>query len=251
MGSPTNRPTGETFADAYNHAVALGEAGDIRGAIALTRSLCAQYPVDAAAWSHLSSLLIQRKDYRGALAAAQEALSRDSDHSGAHINAGVAARWIGDLEASRRHLEVAARSTPNDPDAQLQLGETLVRLRRPHDAIDAFIRAIAVAKNEEGLSRWLIERSAERLAAIKPQQPLDEPLRSLHDGVRWLTTGDLAKAYQCIERAKDAASDITVIHDAATALLGYLWGLRARLTPADPDAGHDQHRADLIHIGPR
>lgn len=248
MGSPTNRPDVAFFDDAYNRALDLGAAGDLRGAIIIIRDLCTRYPTDAAAWSQLSALLIRRKDFRGALAAARDALTRDPLHAEAHVNAGIATRGIGDLEASQRYLEEAARITPNDPDAHLQLGETLVRLRRPHDAITALLRTIVVAHHEGNRRDVLIERSAERIAAIKPQPPLDEPLRSLHDGVRWITTGDLLQAYQRIERARDAASDNTDIHDAASALLGYVWHLHARLTPADPDADHNRHGGDLIHV---
>lgn len=249
MGSPTNRP-GIPLVDTYNRVLELEAAGDFRGAIAIITDLCACYPTNAEAWSQLSALLIRRKDFRGALAAARDALTRDPLHAAAHINAGVAARGIGDLEASQRHLEEAARITPNNPRAHLQLGETLVRLRRPHDAIDAFMRAMTVAYHQKGRSDWLVGRSAERIAAIKPQPPLDEPLRSLHDGVRWITTGDLPQAYQHIERARDAASDASVIHDAASVLLGYVWHLHARLTPADPDADAPAHDANVVDIRP-
>lgn len=248
MGSPTNRPD-VAFVDAYNRALELGATGNLRGAIAMITDLCAHYPTSAEAWSQLSALLIRCKDFHGALAAARDALTHDPLHAEAHVNAGVAARGIGDLVASQRHLEEAARITPNDPDAHLQLGETLMRLRRPHDAISALVRTITVAHNEGSHGDW-IERSIERIAAIKPQPPLDEPLRSLHDGVRWITTGDLPQAYQRIERARDVTSDNSVIHNAASVLLGYVWRLHARLTPADQDADAPAHDADVVDIRP-
>lgn len=245
MGSHTTRPD-VAFVDAYNRVLELGATGNLRGAIDMITDLCAHYPTSAEAWSQLSALLIRRKDFHGALAAARDALTHDPLHAEAHVNAGVAARGIGDLVASQRHLEEAARITPDNPNAHLQLGETLVRLRKPHDAISALVRAITVAHHERGRSDWFIERSAERIAAIKPQPPLEEPLRSLHDGVQWITTGDLLQAYQRIERARDVTSDSSVIHNAASVLLGYVWRLRARLTPADPNADRDWPGGDLI-----
>ncbi|MDO8622026.1 MAG: tetratricopeptide repeat protein [bacterium] len=246
--STNSRPTDDAFVHDYNRAVELGEAGDIRGAIALTRSLCTRYPTDAAAWSHLSALLIRQKDYHGALAAAQDALARDPEHSGAHINAGVAARGLGDLETARRHIEEAVRIAPSDPDAHLQLGGTLVRLHQWRTAVDAFVRAIAEAHHDEGRSEFLIERGIDGLTTVKLSTPLAEPLRSLHDGARWLKTGDLVPAYQRLDRARDAASDDETVRRAAEALLGHVWRQRALTTPTDPNDDRDQHRDNVLYL---
>ncbi|MDP3770821.1 MAG: tetratricopeptide repeat protein, partial [bacterium] len=248
MGSSTDQSQNRTFIDTYNRAVELGEAGDFPSAIALTRDLCTRYPTDATAWSHLSGLLNQQKDHRGALAAAQDAIARDPGHSPAYINAGIAARGLRDLEAARQHLKEATRIAPSDPDAQLELGITLVRLRQAHAAVDAFIRSIAEAHRKEVRSVWLIERSIEGLAGIKPQPSLDEPLRSLHDGIRRLVTGDFAHAYQRIEHARDAALDDETVRGAAEALLGYVWRQHALTNPTDPNDGRDQSRTNVLYL---
>lgn len=240
MGNTANLTMDPTYVGEYNHALELGDAGDLHRAIALLENLGARYPTDARVRSQLSSMQIRCGDYRGAFRAAQEALSYDPDYLGGHINAGVAAHGLGDLATSRRHLERAVCIAPYDPDAQLHLGRVLAQLQEIDAAIDAFVRAIGEAHRVPRSSQWLIEQGIAGLAALTSPSPPEESLYSLHEGVRHLATGQLARAYRLLEHARGGpcAPGAVAARTAATVLLDEIWRLRARGTSAPSDREH-------------
>lgn len=250
MGNTANRTLEPTYVDEYGRALELEDAGDLHGAIALLEDLCTRYPTDARVRAQVSHLRIRRKDYGGALSAAQEALRCDPEHLHGHVNAGVAARGLGDLATSRRYLERAVRIAPDDPDAQLHLGWTLARLREIDAAMDAFIRAIGETHRVPRSSQWIIEQGINGLAALTPPSPPEEPLRSLHEGARWLVAGKLARACQCLGRAREGpyGPGMPAIREAAETLLGEVWRRHARMTQAPGDA--ERPCAPLLHLRP-
>lgn len=240
MGNTANLTMDPTYVGEYRRALELGDAGDLHRTIALLEDLCSRYPSDARVRSQLSHLRIRREDYGGALSAAQEAIRCDADHLSGHVNAGVAAYGLGDIETSRRYLGGAVRIAPDDPDAQLHLGRALAQLHEIDAAMDAFVRAIGEAHRVPHAHQWLIEQSIAGLAALTPPSPPEESLRSLHEGVRHLATGQCAHAYRLLERARDGpcAPGAVAARTAATVLLDEIWRLRARGTSAPSDREH-------------
>lgn len=252
MGNTADPTKDPTYVEHHNLALSIERAGDLHHAVTLLEELCSRYPTDAHVRAEVSRLRIRCKDYGEALSAAQDALRCDPEHLPGHVNAGVAARGLKDLETSRRYLEEAVRIEPYDPDAQLQLGMTLVRLQEVGAAIDAFVRAIGEAHRAPRFRQWLIEQATTSLAAIKPTQPVGGLLDSLHEGVRWFVAGKLARAYRCLERARDGPCGlefgVSATREAARTLLNEIWRRRAHMAPTPNDA--ERPCAPLLHLRP-
>lgn len=253
MENTVDRSVDTTYVGHYNLALSIEHAGDLPHALVLLQELCVRYPTDARVRSEVAHIRICQRDYGGALHAALDALRCDPEYLEGHVNAGVAARGLEDLEVSRRHLEAAARIAPYDPDAQFQLAVTLVRLKEINTAIDAFVRAIGEAHRVPRSTQWIIEQAVTDLAAIEPIPPLSGLLGALYDGVRWLAACKLTRAYRCLERARDGPCGLEVgvsaVREAARTLLGEIWRRRARMTPT-PN-GADRPLAPCIDLRPR
>lgn len=248
-GSTTRTTMGS--ADLLRHAKALRDVGDRLAATAELEKLCARDNAYQPGWIELSSVRIACGDYAGGLAAAHEVLRLDPNCLSGLINAGVAALELGDLSAARRHLEAAVAIDCFNPIAQCQLGRTLARLGETDAAINAYVGAIGEAHRDREVEGLIIERSVREFAVIAPPSPLEEPLQSLHDGVRCIAAGrpSLA-AYRHLERARDSPCGfgMLAIRKAAEVLLGEIWRRRARMAPTPNDA--ERPCAPIIHLRP-
>lgn len=214
------------------------ETGDRRAAIVTIEEFCRCCPTNADGWTYLSYLWLMDGGYRRALDAATGALRYDPDGFAALVNAGISAFKLGDLRTAQAHLERAIRVDPFHANAQLRLGQVLAALKETARAIEAFVRAIGESRRVPRSTQWIIEQAAAGLAAIEPTPPLNGLLGALHDGVRWLVAGKLARAYQCLERAREGPCGLGMpaIREAAKTLLDEVWRRHARMTQTPDDA---------------
>lgn len=237
-------------AELLRHAKALRDGGDRLAAITELEALCARDDTYLPGWIELSSARMACGDYAGGLAAAHAVLHLDPNCLSGIINAGIAARELGDLGAARRYLEAAAAIDCFSPITQCQLGRTLAQLDETDAAINAYVRAIGEAHRNREVERLIIERSIRELAAIAPSSSLGEPFQSLHDGVRCISVGALTCAYRRLERARDTPCGLGMlaIREAAETLLGEVWRRHARVTPTP--GGTKRPCAPLIRLRP-
>ena len=171
--------------------VALAEAGDRAGAIALARSRAQQPGADAARHVQLGRLLADEKDFAGAAAAFRAAQAGYTDETmpwslllfeGSALEQGE--QWDG----ARAVLERAARLAPNEPVILNYLGYAQIERRQNVD------QALTLLK---------------RASALKPQDA------SITDSLGWAqyVTGNVTAAVPVLERAAAGAPDDPTVNE--------------------------------------
>ncbi len=98
------------------------------------RSSIAAIPEDAKAWAALAELMDSGGEHAKALAAAKEALARDSTTVAYRLLAGLLYLRVEDAASAEPHLRAAAESLPWSPAAQYNLGRCLQMLGHSSEA---------------------------------------------------------------------------------------------------------------------
>lgn len=135
------RKAGGGMGARLNAGVALQMKGDYAGAEAVYRDLLREHPHNADVLLYLGVLLVQRREYPQAQELLEKARAKGADPEMYHINAGLCALRMGQMDKAQTLLQEAVRLTPLRPEAHLNLGIALHALRRFDDALASFARA--------------------------------------------------------------------------------------------------------------
>ena len=134
--------------DAARRAAEAGRArhraGDGTGAEAEYRRALAIDPGGAAGWHGLASLAHERGFHVEAVALARRALAARPRAAHTHVVLGLALLALGETEAARASLTIAATLEPDDGGAHAALGRVLARLGRVGEARASLERAAAL-----------------------------------------------------------------------------------------------------------
>ena len=248
--------TGALFA----RAQALHQAGRLEEARALYEQVLAADPRHAEALHLLGYLWFQKGDAVRALDLIGRAVTLQPNNPGYRYNRALILKETGRLEDAAADFREVARLQPTDVDAWSDLGEALLGLGRPEEALAAWDRAIALRPSPD--------LHANRGVALRQLGRLDEALaaqdRALAlkpaDAEAWSNRGNVLKDLGRLEEALASldralalnprmpgalVNRANVLRDLARlaeALAGYDQAIA--LEPAYPEAHH--HRAVLM-----
>ncbi len=152
----------DSAAAQFNLGLAYSQRGLVDRAERAYRKALALNPDLVEAWVNLGGILLLKWDFRGCLAANEEAIRRRDDLVLAHHNLGQACLYLGDAEglvrATRRVLEldpglpaghyflaVGLLATGQVPEARQSLGRAMALGYRP---LPEFLRALDRAEQE-------------------------------------------------------------------------------------------------------
>jgi Flp pilus assembly protein TadD len=129
--------------------------------------------------------------------------------------AGTAAYGAGDYATALAQYQVAVERNPQDSDSLSNLGQVLVRMNRPADAIPYFSRAVALAPDrwayQFNLARalGLVGRSAESIQAYRRAQELfpDDYVTTFNLALALHKNGDEAGAVDQYQKAINLQPD--------------------------------------------
>ena len=244
----------------FARAQALHQSGRLDEARALYEQVLAAEPRHAEALHLLGYLWFQKGDGARALDLIGRAIALQPANPGYRYNRALILKETGRLEDAAADFREVARLQPSDADAWSDLGETLLSLGRPDDALAAWDRALALRPSPA--------LDANRGVALRQLGRLDEALvaqdRALAlgpaDAEAWSNRGNVLKDLGRLEEALasfDRALTLrprmpgalvnraNVLRDLARlpeALAGYDQAIA--LDPAYPEAHH--HRAVLM-----
>jgi Flp pilus assembly protein TadD len=171
--------------------VAMAEAGDRPGAIALARTLAQMPGADAARHVQLGRLLADQQDFDGAAAAfraAQAGYTPDTMPWSLLLFEGSALEQGEHWDEARAVLEKAAKLAPNEPVILNYLGYAQIERRQNVDEALALLQ---------------------RASALKPQDA------SITDSLGWAqyVTGNVGAAVPVLERAAAGAPDDPTVNE--------------------------------------
>lgn len=106
-----------------------------------------------------------RAQYEAARTALLKAVELKPGHTSAHLELARVHRRLGDLRAAEESCRDSLRANPAGPDAHLMLGEVLLELNRPAEAIEPLEQAVRLSANA-ATARTLLDKARE--AAAKP-----------------------------------------------------------------------------------
>jgi tetratricopeptide (TPR) repeat protein len=133
---------------AGNHmyfGLALGDSGDIAGAIRELTAAVTLDPRDARVHLNLGSVFLQNGQESAALSEFERALEIDPWLAEAHNNLGMILAKNGEFDKAVKHFRLATDLDPEYVEAEFNLGLGLRNLNRVDDALKAFRRAAALA----------------------------------------------------------------------------------------------------------
>ena len=214
---------------ALRHAVDLKRIGHHASALEVVRMLTTEYPDYDRGWCQLAATLIAIRDFAPALAAAREAIRLNSRYAESHVNAGIAAVGIGNLEAARRYLVRALELDPKNPIASLHLARTLRRLGNT-SALGSSIHAIAHAHRDPAHADAIVALTVADLAQLPVHAALPKFHHLLTSAARAMVGGQLHLAYAPLQRIL-AHPAKRKVHTAAAVLLRRLWTMHGRIHP--------------------
>ena len=248
--------TGALFA----RAQALHQAGRLEEARALYEQVLAAHPRHAEALHLLGYLWFQKGDPIRALDLIGRAIALQPANPGYRYNRALILKETGRLEDAAADFREVARLQPADVDAWCDLGEALLALGRPEEALAAWDRAVALRPSPDlHANRGVALRQSGRLDEALAAQDRALALNSA-DAETWSNRGNVLKdlgrleeALASIDRALSLnprmsgalVNRANVLRDLARladALAGYDQAIA--LEPAYPEAHH--HRAVLM-----
>jgi tetratricopeptide (TPR) repeat protein len=175
-------PPPDGLAASLARALAHHRAGQLDQAELLYRRVLDQAPAHPDALHLLGVLAHQRGQPGRAAELIGRAIALRPGQAAYHGNLSEACRAGGDLDAARRHAEVAVRLRPDVPAYHNSLGLALQHQGRHAEAADHFHRAVrldpgfALAHNNLGISLQRLGRAEEALAAWAEAVRLDPAL---------------------------------------------------------------------------
>jgi len=113
---------GSTAAE-IDHGLALRNAGDLSGAVAVFAGILAKQPDDMVAREHLAIVIGWQGDHAGALAQWDQVLAHEPQRRSALLGKARVLYWMQRLAESRRLLDALAVRFPTDADVQELLGD--------------------------------------------------------------------------------------------------------------------------------
>jgi tetratricopeptide (TPR) repeat protein len=244
----------------FARAQALHQAGRLEEARALYEQGLAADPRHAEALHLLGYLWFQKGDAARALDLIGRAVALQPANPGYRYNRALILKETGRLEDAAADFREVARLQPADADAWSDLGEALLALGRPNEALAAWDRALALRPTPDlhanrGVALRQLGRLGEALAAQDRALALNPA-----DAEAWSNRGNVLKDLGRLDEALasfDRALGVrpamapalvnraNVLRDLARlpeALAGY--DRAVALDPAYPEAHH--HRAVLL-----
>ena len=192
-----------------NMAVSLGDGGYHDEAIRAARRAIALRPRDPNAFTVLGHVLSLTEDFAGAAAACGHALALDPSYAPAHLRRARSMRQLGRFEESLTSCKFLLKLRPNDLQAQVELGLTLLEAQRPLEAEAAF-RLVLARQPGHGeatiaLSRCLFDtKNVEgAIAELDRGISVNPDLGRLHmlRGLMYQNRGDLQEALRGLKQA--------------------------------------------------
>lgn len=148
------------------YAIALKDAGDLKSAADVFKSVTEQHPADPIAHFNLAATLEELGDTAGAIASLRRVVDLDPEDALAYGHLGALHLETGDPARAEEALRRAAELNPTSAVANSNLGVALKTLGRDRDAEHYFERALKI---DPALSQAEFELDAvrERLAVSK------------------------------------------------------------------------------------
>lgn len=178
-------------------------AGDSAAAESYFRQSIARQARHAEAHANLGLMLKQRGAFAEALEVYRTSVELDGRDSQAQYNYGLALRATFQLDKAAEALGRAAELNPYLPDIHAVLGNVLLDLRRPDDAVRSFRKAIAAQPTSAQAYRDLV-------VALLRSASTDEALDALRWGVANLGLAalghDLVSALEEAGQSTEAAN---------------------------------------------
>jgi serine/threonine protein kinase/Flp pilus assembly protein TadD/thiol-disulfide isomerase/thioredoxin len=184
----------------YNLGLALNAKGDLPGVIAAFRKVITLKP-DAYAEAHyyLGNALNDTGDLPGALAAYRKAITLKPDYAEAYNNLGIALHGKGDMPGALAAYQKAIALKPDCVEAYTNLGKTLSEQGDLPGARAAYQKAIAL-KPDLALSHWTLGKT------LRAQGDLLGALAAYHEAIA--LKPDYAEAHDSLGIALLAKGDV-------------------------------------------
>lgn len=205
--------------DAYRRARHLAEAGRCGEAESTLRAALATAPADADLLTLLGHVLRRQRDYAGALAASDAAVTARPDFADAHAERAESLLALVRDRDALAAAEEAVRLAPHDPWVHLVRARTLTSARRFPEARAAARHGLALApRSVEGLltvadvarcagDRDEAEEAARAALALDPGNTYGRWLLAMVDAER-LRVGRSMRALRDVARENPARPDV-------------------------------------------
>ena len=157
------------------------------------------------AWSVLAAVSAQLGEFDRALQESEMALEVDTANTDAYYNLAYAAEELGDYARAQDALEAALRHDPSFTAAYSALGNLLIKLDRPQDAVSVLLRAVEATPDSEHL--FLIHKNLGKayIAMGRFEDAAGQLTTSTRLQPDWPETAALlAEAYQAVGRTEQA-----------------------------------------------
>lgn len=181
---------------------------DYQDDLEMWRDVAGKQPRNARAHVNVGALLERRGDLDGAVEAYQRALTIDNEYADAHYNLSVALLRLGRTEEAEKHLREALRIAPEDPGANVALGDACTDRRDFEGALAAYSAATKTLPNDATLRVKLcsslrrLQRIPEAFEACQEAIRLGPSIASAYEamGLVHVVRGDMAAAIPLFER---------------------------------------------------
>lgn len=161
-----------------NLGVALGQRGDLNGAIAAHREAVRLAPTDATAHNNLAIVLRQLGDADGAIAACREAIRLDPEFAPTYDTLGISLQRKRDLDGAIEALREAIRRDPQYARAHNNLG-TALNEKGDRDG------ALAALREAVRLDPYYATAYSNLGSVLQAKGDLDGALVALREAVRF------------------------------------------------------------------
>ncbi len=138
-----------------NLGSALGQMGDVLGAMEQYRAALGIDPANVAAHFNLGLLLVQQGELESAAGAFQAAIDAKYDDAEAHRQLGLTLRRLGRHEESETHLKEGFTLAPRNEDAHLDYAVLMVDLGRYEEARETLEFAHGLMPQAGGIAHAL------------------------------------------------------------------------------------------------
>lgn len=114
-------------------------------------------PHEATAFSLLSSIRLARRDWKGALEAAEQGLAIDPQEVGCINDRATALTHLGRREEAGQTMDYALSEAPEDSHTHANMGWMLLHQRQPKEALEHFKEALRLDPTNEHAQAGIVE----------------------------------------------------------------------------------------------
>ncbi len=141
-----------TFTEAHNY---LGIIYQTRGELEKAKEefekviMDQKYPTPENAYFNLSGIEMTRKNWKEALTYIELAIEKSKSFAIAHNRKGLILKELGELDGAEESFRKAVNLSPEDPEFNYNLAETLLKKGKKDEAKEILLKALPKAGNKE------------------------------------------------------------------------------------------------------